>query len=128
MADLSTYTNPIRSTPGLVSVEIPPWINQDLSPAAVERLSNDAWMNVAHQAVLPMMTENEALATMNDHGKAVCAFLVEARGEDLADIVYDSGESPNSWSGLALFILWQATLEWAASVDDTLREMIDDAS
>lgn len=96
-------------------VDIPEWIEQDITPADVAAILQGG---CASGAYMPAVRYSTALETMADHGDNVLQYIEDACGE-LPDV---SGES---WAGMACKYVSAAVELWAAGVESELDDMLD---
>lgn len=103
-------------------IQIPAWIDQDISPSTVAAICQGGCESGAY---MPAVTYHQALVTMRLHGDDVLQFLDDALGE-----LPRNTPKAVSWSGLACFYVSCAVECWASSVEDELTDIIaaqDDA-
>lgn len=100
-----------------LGIEIPRWIEDDISPSDVAAIVQGGCDSGAY---MPAVTYWQASKTMEQYG------------DDVLDYIEDSlGEIPNpdmkdmSWSGLACYFLSYAVELWAGSVEDELVEILE---
>lgn len=111
--NLWDYEEPINEL--CEDIEVPAWINQDITPADVAAIVQGG---CASGAYMPAVTYHEALTTMHEHG------------DDVLDYIQDTlGELPNtsaeSWTGLAVAYLSTAVELWACDIEDELTSALD---
>jgi hypothetical protein len=114
--DLWNTETPIRDIEGL-EIEIPAWIDQDISPSNIAAIVQGG---CASGAYMPAVTYHQATATMAAHGDDVLQYLEDRHGE------LPQPYKSESWSGLAVFYLSIAVEAWAADVESTLESFDPD--
>ena len=100
-------------------IEVPEWIEQDVTPYDVAAIVEGG---CASGAYMPAVTYHKAAATMAEHGDDVLQFIEDHSGELPA---VPPGES---WTGIAVFYLSCAVKAWAHGVRDELETAIEDAN
>lgn len=97
-------------------IEVPEWIEQDITAADVEAINQGG---CASGAYMPAVTYYKAAQTMAEHGDAVLDYIESNYG--------DLPQPPRgeSWSGMACFFLSYAVELWAGPVADEIREAIE---
>ena len=111
--DLWNTETPINE---ITEIDIPGWIDQDISPQDVASICQGG---CASGAYMPAVTYHQAIATMSEHGDNVLQYIQDAMGE------LPKPDDDISWSGLACFYLSCAVELWASSVEDELESMDD---
>lgn len=96
-------------------LEIPPWIDQGITPNDVAAILQGGCESGAY---MPAVLYHQALETMSEHGDRVLTFLEEAFGE-LPHLPYGV-----SWSGMAVFYLSAAVELWASRAEERLLECL----
>jgi len=91
-------------------IDVPAWINQDITPCDLESIVQGG---CASGAYMPAVTYYDALRTMHEHGDAVLQYIEDIRGE-LPEVF------GMSWSGIACLFLSTAVELWA---DGALAEI-----
>jgi 2'-5' RNA ligase len=109
--DLWNTETPISEIPGL-EIDIPDWIEGDISPSDVASIAQGG---CASGAYMPAVTYHQALKTMGEHGDDVLQYIEDRMGE------LPQPPSDVSWSGLACFYLSRAVELWTSGVADTLE-------
>ena len=94
---------------------VPPWIEQDITPATVAAILQGGCDSGAY---MPAVTYYEADKTMSEHGDDVLEYIEDALGE------IPSAHIATSWSGLAVFYLSTAVELWASDIEEILTEKI----
>ena len=108
-------------------IEIPQWIDQDISPSTVAAICQ---VGCESGAYMPAVTYHQALETMRLHGDDVLQFLEDALGELPRNTPNGLHLKAVSWSGLACFYLSCAVECWASALEDELADILtaqDDA-
>lgn len=95
-------------------IEIPAWINPDISPSDVAAICQGG---CASGDYMPAVTYYMALATMTAHGDDVLQYIEDSLGE------LPQPPKDTSWGGVAVFYLSTAVELWAGSVENQLEEM-----
>lgn len=109
--DLWNTETPISEIPGL-DLDVPHWIEQDISPSTVAAIVQGG---CASGAYMPAVTYRDALDTMHEHGDAVLQYIEDQTGE------LPQPRRDESWAGIAVFYLSHAVELWASGVADTLE-------
>ena len=91
------------------SIEIPNWINQDISPSDIAAINQGGCDSGAY---MPAVEYYTAKKVMNEYGDEILDFLQSVSG-DLPEHADDI-----SWDGLACFYLSRAVELWAAINED----------
>ena len=110
--DLWNTETPIKDLPGH-DIEIPSWINDDISPSDVAGILQGG---CASGAYMPAVTYHSALKTMMDDGDEVLQYIEDAIGE----LPVVTGQS---WGQMACTYLSTAVERWASSVENTLEDL-----
>ena len=97
--------------------DVPPWIEQDISPSDVAAIVQGGCDSGAY---MPAVSYQAARSVMNDHGDDVMNFLEEVNGE------IPGAPEPISWDGMACHYLSCAVKLWAMLAHDKLEEILDD--
>lgn len=100
-----------------VSIDVPAWIDQDISPHDVSSICQGG---CASGAYMPAVTYHQALKTMSEHGDNVLQYIEDIFGE-LPQV--PKGES---WSGIACYYLSTAVEAWATGAYSMLEEHDDE--
>ena len=116
MADLWNNDNPIRDQ--FDNIDVPKWINQDITPADVAAIMQGG---CASGAYMPAVTYHLAAATMAEYGDDVLEYIEDQYGEIPAHDMTDE-----SWSGLACHYLSLAVELWATWADSEIDRLLDD--
>lgn len=96
-----------------LSIEVPSWMDQDVSPNDIAAIVQGG---CASGAYMPAVTYHEALDSMREHGDEVFAFLEE---RDLLDLAFENiPETSRSWAGLACHFMSVAVEAWANALHD----------
>lgn len=98
-------------------VEVPEWIEQDITAADVEAINQGG---CASGAYMPAVINYKAARTMAEHGDAVLDYIESHLGE------LPQPPSGESWSGMACFFLSYAVEVWAIDAYDGIREAIEE--
>ncbi len=109
--DMWNTETPIREIEGL-DIEIPAWIERDISPNDVAAIVQGG---CASGAYMPAVTYHQALETMKEHGDEVLQFIEDQLGE------LPAPAKGKSWSGMACFYLSCAVELWASNVESELE-------
>lgn len=110
--DLWNTETPIAKIEGL-DIDIPHWIEQDISPSDVAAIVQGG---CASGAYMPAVTYHNALAVMHEHGDEVLQYIEDA------GIGFEFGAiEDQSWAGLACKCLSAAVELWASSVEGELE-------
>lgn len=109
--DLWNTETPIRQLPGGDDIDLPLWIDQDISPYDVAAIVQGG---CASGAYMPAVTYHAALKTMQEHGDDVLEYIESAIGE-LPSV------AGQGWSQMACTYLSTAVKLWACSVQDELE-------
>jgi hypothetical protein len=109
--DLWNTETPIREIDRL-SIEIPEWIESDISPCDVASIVQGG---CASGAYMPACRYSDAMATMAAHGDDVLQYLHDSHGE------LPRPPDDSSWYGLVCFYLSAAVETWAYSVKPELE-------
>lgn len=100
------------------NIEVPDWIDQDISPSDVAAICQGG---CASGAYMPAVTYYQALKTMNDHGDEILEYIEEM---DL-DLPSVKGQS---WGQMACTYVSTAVELWAYSVESELESLEDEAA
>jgi len=111
--DVSNIETAISDIEGL-NIEIPAWIEQDISPSDVASIIQGGCSSGAY---MPAVTYHSALSTMAKWGDEVLQYIEDNLGE--LPTLSTKGES---WSGMACFYLSCAVELWASSVEQDLEQ------
>jgi len=109
--DLWNTETPIRQLPGGDDIDLPLWIDQDISPYDVAAIVQGG---CASGAYMPAVTYYRALETMQKHGDDVLEYIEDAIGE----LPVVTGQS---WGQMACTYLSTAVELWACSVESGLE-------
>ena len=115
MANLWECDEPIATTFG--SIDVPPWIDQDISPYTVASIIKGGCESGAY---MPAVTYHIANETMTKHGDDVLQFIDHHIGE------LPQCDDNQSWSGMACFYLSYAVGIWASNVEPELETLMDE--
>ena len=115
MPNLWDYEDPISEL--LPDIEIPPWIEQDISPNDVAAICQGG---CASGAYMPACVYATARETMNAHGDDVLDYI-EDHSDDLPAV-----PEGTSWSGMACHFLSYAVELWASSVENELDTALEE--
>lgn len=96
------------------SIEIPPWVEQDITVGTVEAICQGG---CASGAYIPAVTYCSARETMNEHGDDVLEYVDDNGGE-----MIPGKDDYRSWHALAVFYLSQAVELWAYGLEDELED------
>lgn len=110
--DLWNTETAIADIPGH-DIEIPDWINSDISPHEVAAIIQGG---CASGAYMPAVTYHKALATMQEHGDDVLQYIEDQLGE-LPSV------TGQSWGQMACTYLSAAVELWASSVEQELESL-----
>lgn len=116
MVDLWNLEEPIQSYDCLEDIEVPRWIDQDISPNDVAAILQGG---CASGAYMPAVTYHQAIATMSEHGDAVLQYIQDALGE------LPKPSDDESWSGMACFYLSAAVELWASYAESEIERLWD---
>jgi len=111
--DLWNTDTPINQIEGH-SIEVPDWIEPDISPNDVAAICQGG---CASGAYMPAVTYHKALDTMARHGDDVLQYIEENLGE------LPAPKKGESWAGMACFYLSYAVELWASSVESELESL-----
>ena len=103
-----------------LGIDVPRWIEQDISPSDVAAILQGG---CASGAYMPAVTYHQALATMSEHGDDVWSFIDDHYG---LDWFHSQADPASSWSGLACAYVSFAVEMWASSVEDEIREVLEE--
>lgn len=117
MTDIWNMEEPINTYPGLEDIEIPRWIEQDISPQDVASIVQGG---CASGAYMPAVTYHQAIATMSEHGDDVLQYIQDAMGE------LPKPNDDVSWSGMACFYLSYAVELWACSNEPEIERLAEE--
>lgn len=107
-----------------LSIEVPAWIDQDVSPNDIAAIVQGG---CASGAYMPAVTYHQARETMSEHGDDVFQYLDDRLGLDQIE-PFRARNAPKSWSQLACFYLSTAVELWAgdlAESDDFIRKVAE---
>ena len=96
-------------------IEIPPWIEQDITCSTVAAVLQGGCDSGAY---MPAVTYHQALATMAEHDEAVLNML-DGLGLVLPNVL------EIGWHQLACWLVSTAVELWCSSIEDELRRAID---
>jgi hypothetical protein len=108
--DLWNTETPIKDIPGL-DIDIPDWINDDISPSDVAAIMQGG---CASGAYMDAVTYHQALDTMSEHGDEVLQYIEDAIGE-LPSV------TGQSWGQMACTYVSAAVELWASSIEPELE-------
>ena len=109
--DLWNTETPIKDLPDC-DIEIPDWIESDISPSDVAAICQGG---CASGAYMPAVTYYTASKTMQEHGDDVLQYLQDELGE------LPKPRDDESWSGTACFYLSCAVEMWASGAESVLE-------
>jgi hypothetical protein len=112
--DLWNEERPISKVAG--SIEIPVWIEADISPYQVAAIIQGGCSSGAY---MPAVTYHAAIDTMGEHGAAIYDYLEGVLGE----LPKPSGADAESWAGSACFYVSCAVECWAMDAGNALSEI-----
>lgn len=115
MSDLWEHEEPVTE----YGISVPEWIEQNINPADVAAIIKGGCESGAY---MPAVTYHKALDTMRDYGNDIFDYIEETLGE------IPEPRPPLSWSGMACQYVSTAVEIWASSIEDELREAIDDSN
>lgn len=101
----------------LSDIEVPAWIDQNITPYDVAAIIQGGCESGAY---MPAVTYHQALTTMSEHGDDVLDFIDDQGGLELFTPPADL-----SWSGLACYYLSVAVELWASGIEDELTEYLE---
>lgn len=106
------------------TVDVPQWIEQDVSPADVAAICQGG---CASGAYMRAVTYHQARETMAEHGDDIAEYLEAAGGETFPDVLERVGKAADvwSWDALACHFVSLAVDLWAASVESELDDMLE---
>lgn len=113
---MSTPQHTSESPVTKYGIEVPDWIDQDIS---LDDIRNIIQGGCASGAYMPAVTYWQALKTMNDHGDDVLSYIEDELG-DLPDV------KGKSWSGMACKYVSYAVELWCSSVVDEATEKLEE--
>ena len=111
--DLWNTETAIRLLTGGDDIDLPRWIDEDISPSDVAAICQGG---CASGAYMPAVTYHQALKTMADHGDDVLQYIEDATGE-LPSV------KGQSWGQMACTYLSCAVELWASSIENELESM-----
>jgi hypothetical protein len=123
MADLWEMQNPITTYPQFEGVEVPAWIEQDISPYDVAAIVQGG---CASGAYMPAVTYATAQEIMNEHGDDVLDYINDV-DPGLLVIPGDVIEG-TSWAGIAVYYLSVAVELWASDAESVMANAPVDGS
>jgi hypothetical protein len=106
-----------EATVASMGVEVPQWIEQDISVCTVAAIVQGCCESGAY---MPAVTYHTAVETMGKHGDYVLDFISDNYGS-LVDLPPDT-----SWSGIAVHYLSSAVDLWAILVEGDLEEKVEE--
>tara|TARA_Y100001973_G_C5018346_1_gene241885 strand:+ start:204 stop:578 length:375 start_codon:yes stop_codon:yes gene_type:complete len=109
---LWNYDEPIKDLPG---VDVPDWIEQDITGSTVQAIVQGGCSSGAY---MPAVTYYDARKTMSEHGDEVLQYVENHWGE------LPSPQTGESWSGIAVFYLSMAVECWANAIASELEDAI----
>lgn len=109
--DLWNTETPIAKIDGL-DIDVPAWIDQDISPNDVAAICQGGCESGAYMAAV---TYHNALKVMAEHGDDVLDYINDALG------YLPVPKDTDSWSGMACNYLSTAVELWASSVEGELE-------
>jgi hypothetical protein len=98
----------------LLDVDLPEWIEQDITPYDVAAIVQGG---CASGAYMPAVTYHRAAAVMADYGDDVLDYITQSMGH------LPLAPADTSWSGLACFYLSCAVELWASGIHCELEEL-----
>ena len=100
-----------------LGIEVPRWIEQDISPYDVAAILQGGCGSGAY---MPAVTYYDAANTMGGHGDDVLDFI-----EDIyCEIPWPNNDT--SWSGIACYFLSMAVELWCCGVEDEIIEALEE--
>ena len=99
-----------------LGIEVPAWIEQDISPSQVAAILQGGCSSGAY---MPAVTYHTAGQTMAAYGDDILQYLEDAYGDVPAP---KPGES---WSGMACHFLSAAVEAWASSVESEIEDALE---
>jgi hypothetical protein len=102
-----------------LEIDIPAWIEQDLTIADVEAIQQGG---CASGAYMPAVTYWQALETMTEYGDNVLQYIEDSMGE------IPMPSQGSSWAGMAVHFVSMAVELWAGSIDceDLIKTLEDE--
>ena len=100
-----------ESTVSSLGLDVPPWIDQGITPYTVEAIQQGG---CASGAYMPAVTYYQAAETMAEHGDAIFDYL-EVAGIPPAEVV--ANRTATFWSGWACALVSTAVELWAGCID-----------
>lgn len=108
--------DPIRT----LGVEVPRWIDQDISPSTIQAVLQDGCASGAYMAA---MWYAEAIKTMGQYGDEVVAFLAEHIDSDIHHIKVARPLMPfDSWGEISCYYLSSAVEVWCSGAAIDLEQ------
>lgn len=108
---------PISTYSWASHIDIPPWIEPDISPCDVAAIGEGGCASGAYMPAVTYYTAGEIMAT---HGDAVLDYLVEQYGE------LPKLPAGTSWSASACFYLSAAVECWTHLAHDEIIDALED--
>ena len=96
-----------------LDIEVPRWIDQDLTIYDVDSINQDGCVSGAY---IPAVTYYKAMQTMANHGDDVLDYIYECIGE------LPQPQDTESWSGLAVHYLSYAVELFATAIEDDIEQ------
>jgi len=115
--DLWDLDQPITSYESLEHLNVPAWMNQDVSPLDVASIQQGG---CASGAYMPAVTYYHAVKTMTEHGDDVLDYITDRYGS------LPAIKDEESWSGIAVFYLSIAVELWASEIAEQIEEDYED--
>jgi hypothetical protein len=97
----------------LIDIEVPEWIDSDISPSDVAAIVQGG---CASGAYMPAVTYYDARQTMAKHGDDVLQYIEDSYGE------LPTPPADSSWDGRACFFLSVAVELWASMAESELEQ------
>ena len=96
-----------------VDIEVPSWIEQDISPQDVAAIVQGGCSSGAY---MPAVTYHQALATMDEYGDDILDYIDNIYGE-----IPEPVDKGISWSARASYYVSIAVQSWSLSAHDELK-------
>ena len=113
MTDQEIWDNDTPITDLDVDIEVPRWIEQDISPQDVAAIVRDG---CASGAYMPAVTYHKALETMSEYGDDILDYIENIYGE-----IPEPVDKSLSWSGRAVYYVSLAVESWSLAAHDELE-------
>lgn len=96
-------------------IEVPAWIEQDISALDVESIIQGGCSSGAY---MPAVAYHSALKTMQEYGDDVLQYIEDVLG-------YVPNPKPGeSWAGMACHYLSTAVELWASNIESEIKEIV----